>query len=167
MEQNEFNKILVDNVEYLKPFALSFTKNEDDANDLVQDTMFRALKNMHHYKEGSNIKAWLYTIMRNLFINNYRKNKRFKKVNTEAPEDYFLFETEKVARNGGYANFNLKEIRGKIARLPKIFRQSFILYYKGYKYKEIASDLDEPLGTIKSRIHFARKMLMEQIDRYE
>ncbi len=166
MTEKEFNSLLTENAEFLKPFAYSLAQNNEDAEDLVQDTMFRALINREKYKDGTNIKAWLYTIMRNIFINNYRKRKKFKKVSSEAPTDYFLHQTNKVARNEGYHGFRMNEITSKINSLPQIFKESFELHFKGFKYQEIAQTLKEPLGTIKSRIHFARKMLTKQIDRH-
>ena len=164
-ETDNFNQLLIDNTAFLEPFAYSLTQDNNETKDLVQDTVYRALMNKEKFKEGSNIKAWLYTIMRNIFINNYRKNKRFSKVSTEYATDYFLYQTNKVARNDGIMQSGLQEIKGAINRLPTIFRLSFEMYYKGYKYQEIADSLKEPLGTIKSRIHFARKMLAKQIVR--
>lgn len=166
MNTQEFNKLLTENAEFLKPFAYSLTKCTEDAEDLVQDTMFRALINRDKYKDGTNIRAWLYTIMRNIFINNYRKRKKFQKVSSEVPADFFLFQNNKVARNEGFFNFRLNELKQKVEDLPEIFRVSFELHFLGFKYQEIAQTLEEPLGTIKSRIHFARKMLTKQIDRH-
>jgi len=166
MTKQEFNSLLTENVTYLKPFAYSLAQNHEDAEDLVQDTMFRALINRDKYKDGTNIKAWLYTIMRNIFINNYRRRKKFRKISSEAPTDYFLHQTNKVARNEGYFGFRINELKTKIDNLPEIFRVSFEMHFKGFKYQEIAQTLKEPLGTIKSRIHFARKMLVKQIDRH-
>ena len=166
MNTNNFNQLIIDNTAFLEPFSYSLTHDADEAKDLVQDTVYRALINREKYLEGSNVKAWLFTIMRNIFINNYRKNKKFSKVSTEVATDYFLFQTNKVSKNDGVMLSGLQEIKTAINRLPTIFRLSFEMYYKGYKYQEIADSLKEPLGTIKSRIHFARKMLSKQIVRY-
>ena len=164
-ETDSFNQLIIDNSSFLEPFAFSLTHDINEAQDLVQDALHRALINKDKYKSGSNIKAWLYTIMRNIFINNYRKNKRFSRVSTDYATDYFLYQTNKVAKNDGIMLSGLQEIKAAINRLPTIFRLSFEMYYKGYKYQEIADSLKEPLGTIKSRIHFARKMLAKQIVR--
>lgn len=164
-EPSRFNQLLIDNTAFLEPFSYSLTHDEDEAKDLVQDTVYRALINQEKYKEGSNIKAWLYTIMRNIFINNYRRNKKFTKVSTDYATDYIMYQTNKIAKNDGIMLSGLQEIKTVINKLPAIFRLSFELYYKGYKYQEIADSLKEPLGTIKSRIHFARKMLAKQIVR--
>jgi RNA polymerase sigma factor (sigma-70 family) len=107
----------------------------------------------------------LYTIMRNIFINNYRKNKRFTKVSNEAPSDLQQYETGKAAYNEGWNQMRMQEIKKAIDALPKPLQFSFELYYAGYKYQEIADITKEPIGTIKSRIHFARKTLVTQLER--
>src|SRR5690606_28838404 len=106
----------------------------------------------------TNLKAWMYTIMRNIFINNYRRNKRFAKVSSDVPADILALQTDRRAYNEGWNNVRMNEIKKAIDDLPQVFRLSFELHYIGYKYQEIAGLLQEPLGTIKSRIHFARKM---------
>jgi RNA polymerase sigma-70 factor (ECF subfamily) len=128
--------------------------------------MLRALLNRDKYQFGTNLKAWLYTIMRNVFINNYRRNKRFTKVSDEVPPaDVYDASVSRTSANNGWTNVRLSEIKKAIDNLPQIFRLSFELHYIGYKYQEIASLLEEPLGTIKSRIHFARKILVSNLDR--
>ncbi len=165
MTTHVFNQMLINNSSFLQPVAASLTHDTEEAKDLIQETLYRAMANQSKYQSGTNIKAWLYTIMRNIFINNYRRKKKFTKVTTEAPQDYFLFQTDRVAQNDGLINAGLREIKGAINRLPDIFRLSFELHYLGYKYQEIADALQEPLGTIKSRIHFARKMLVSKLTR--
>ncbi|MCB0700887.1 MAG: RNA polymerase sigma factor [Chitinophagales bacterium] len=165
MATTDLSKIIATQTEYLKPFAISLTRNAEDANDLYQETMLRALVNKDKYKHGTNIKAWLYTIMRNIFINTYRRNKKFSKVTSDVPEDVLLYNVDKKAKNIGWSNVRLGEIKSSIEKLPEVFRTSFELYYMGYKYQEIASMLNEPLGTVKSRIHFARKILTSTVER--
>lgn len=165
MTEPIFNQMLVENSDFLQPVAVSLTHDTEEAKDLIQETLYRAMANREKYQEGTNIKAWLYTIMRNIFINNYRRKKKFSKVTSDAPQDYFMYQTDKVAQNDGVMNAGLREIKGAISRLPDIFRLSFELHYLGYKYQEIADTLKEPLGTIKSRIHFARKMLSSKLTR--
>lgn len=165
MSTNDFNNLLMSNMEFLEPFSYSLTRNEEESKDLIQDTMYRALVNKDKFQEHSNIRAWLYTIMRNIFINNYRKSKKFSKVSSEVPHDYYLYQVNKVAKNDGIANTGLKEIKKAINRLPDIFRLAFEMHYIGYKYQEISDILKEPLGTIKSRIHFARKLLTSELKR--
>ncbi len=165
MTEPIFNQMLVENSDFLQPVAVSLTHDTEEAKDLIQETLYRAMANREKYQEGTNIKAWLYTIMRNIFINNYRRRKKFSKVTPDAPQDYFMYQTDKVAQNDGVMNAGLREIKGAINKLPDIFRLSFELHYLGYKYQEIADTLKEPLGTIKSRIHFARKMLSSKLSR--
>lgn len=165
MNRKEFNVLLTEHQTSLEPFSYSLTHDESAAKDLIQDTLYRALLNYDKFQEGTNMDAWLYTIMRNIFINNYRRRKKFEKVSSEVPQDIFMFQKNKVARNEGPTNFGIREIKNAINRLPEIFKKSFEMYYKGYKYKEIADMTQEPLGTIKSRIHFARKMLAKEVKR--
>lgn len=165
MTTTDFNHIIAHQSDFLKPYAVSLTHDKEDANDLYQETMVRALVNKDKYREGTNIKAWLYTIMRNIFINTYRRNKKFTKVTSDVPEDIVMYNVDKKARNEGWGSVRMKEVKTAIENLPQVFRMSFELYYMGYKYQEIATLLDEPLGTIKSRIHFARKILTSKLAR--
>lgn len=162
----EFNGLLLNNSDQLKPFALTLTRDNESAMDLMQETMLRALLNKEKYNVGTNIKAWLYTIMRNIFINDYRKAKRYPVVKDETPNEMWLNSRQVTVSNSAETGIALKEIRDRISKLPRIFREPFLLYYDGYKYNEIAVLYEEPLGTIKSRIHFARKILKQQLNRY-
>ena len=166
MSTPEFDQILIKNTEFLKPFAFTLTKDQEAAKDLVQETLFRALANIEKYHIGTNIKAWMYTIMRNIFINNYRRKSKQQTIFDHTAND-FLIDTNQVSvTNDAIATLNLKEVQAAIHQLPEIFRNPFLLYFDGYKYHEIADMLHEPLGTIKSRIHFARKLLKSQIERH-
>lgn len=165
-QEKVFNNLLVDNAEFLKPFAINLTKNNESANDLYQETLYKALANHEKYNAGTNIKAWLYTIMRNIFINDYRRNAKRKTVLDSTPEDYLINLSQVTVSNSAESTLREKEILKAIDDLPETFKVPFKLYFEGYKYQEIAAYLDEPLGTIKSRIHFARKLLKEQINRY-
>lgn len=163
MSSNEFNTLLLSNADFLKPFAVTLTKDADSAKDLYQETMARALSNQEKYLAGTNIRAWLYTIMRNIFINSYRRKTKYHFCFDNTSND-FLLNTQQVS-TGNYAETGLriKDIQESISQLPLIFKAPFILYLDGFKYYEIADILQEPLGTIKSRIHFARRMLKAQI----
>ena len=166
MSAIEFNQLLISNAEYLKPFAFTLTHDTEDAKDLLQETLYRALANKEKYNVGTNIKAWLYTIMRNSFINNYRRRSKQNTIFDSTPNDFFINLKQASSSNEAIANLNKKEIQEAVFQLPDIFKQPFMLYFDGYKYNEIATVLKEPLGTIKSRIHFARKLLKAQIERY-
>jgi RNA polymerase sigma factor (sigma-70 family) len=162
----EFNQMLLANAEFLRPFAITLTRDNETAKDLFQETMFRALDNQEKYNVGTNIKAWLYTIMRNVFINDYRKKARQNTVLDSTPNEFLIDYNQTATANGAEGNLELKEINFAINQLPDIFRKPFMLYFDGFKYHEIAYMLQEPLGTIKSRIHFARKLLKSQIQRH-
>ena len=166
MASIEFNQLLVNNAEFLKPFAITLTRDSEAAQDLYQETLYRALANKDKYNVGTNIKAWLYTIMRNIFINNYRRKAKQNTVFDSSPNDFLLNQGQAVISNTAESVLKLKDIQKAIHHLPEIFRNPFLLYFDGYKYHEIAAMLDEPLGTIKSRIHFARKLLKAQIQRF-
>jgi len=162
----EFNQMLISNTEFLKPFAITLTRDQEQARDLIQETLYRALANKDKYNVGTNIKAWLYTIMRNIFINNYRRKAKQQTIFDSTPNDFLLNLNQGAVTNEAIAQLNMKEVQAAIFDLPEIFRNPFLLYFDGYKYHEIADLLKEPLGTIKSRIHFARKLLKVQVARY-
>ena len=159
MSITEFNSLVLNQSESLKPFAISLTRDHEEAKDLCQETLYKAFAYREKYEQGTNIKAWLYTIMRNIFINDYRRNARKQ----------FVMDTVKYSQtlqeNSSELNLRLREIEAAIHRLPSIFKTACLLYLQGYKYHEIAYALNEPLGTIKSRIHFAKKTLQKQLDR--
>ena len=167
MSTLEFDRLLLSNTEFLKPFAITLTRDNEVAKDLLQETMYRAWANREKYNVGTNIKAWLYTIMRNIFINNYRKKTKQKTVlDNSATGDFLINHNQYVTTNDAESNLKMKDIQSALYKLPEIFRNPFMLYFEGYKYHEIADMLHEPLGTVKSRIHFARKLLKEQLTRF-
>jgi RNA polymerase sigma-70 factor (ECF subfamily) len=166
MATREFNQLLLQNTDFLKPFAVTLTKDQETAKDLLQETMYRALANQEKYSVGTNIKAWLYTIMRNIFINNYRRKSKQNTIFDNSTNDFLLDYNQSTIDNGAESNLRMKDIYAAIHSLPDIFKQPFMLYFEGYKYHEIADNLGEPLGTIKSRIHFARRLLKEQINKF-
>jgi len=166
MSTVEFNEILLGNANFLKPFAINLTRDNEAANDLYQETLYKALSNHDKYSTGTNIKAWLYTIMRNIFINDYRRKAKQKTIFDSTPNDYLINLKQTAVNNTAESEMRVKEIKKAIEQLPEIFKTPFLLFFDGYKYNEIADVLNEPLGTIKSRIHFARKLLKDQVNRY-
>ena len=162
----EFNSMLVNNTEFLKPVSITLTRDNEQAKDLFQETLYRALANREKYNSGTNIKAWLYTIMRNIFINNYRRKAKQNTIFDNSPNEFLLNQNQGAVTNEAIADINIKEVQTAIHDLPNIFKNPFLLYFDGFKYHEIADMLHEPLGTIKSRIHFARKLLKAQISRH-
>jgi RNA polymerase sigma-70 factor (ECF subfamily) len=165
MSVTEFNYLVMHHSDMLKPFALSLTRNNELAKDLYQETLYKAIANREKYTADTNIKAWLYTIMRNIFINDYRRNMKRNVSSFDLTGDYQKRNIPSLTFNNSESNIVLKDIQKKIHKLPEIFKTPFHLYFEGYKYQEIACVMNEPLGTIKSRIHFARKLLKEQIER--
>ena len=166
MASLEFNNLLISNADFLKPFANNLTKDSETAKDLFQETLYKALANQEKYNVGTNIKAWLFTIMRNIFINDYRRKAKQQTIFDNTANDFLLNYNQASVFNQAETGLRVKEIYSAIHLLPEIFKTPFLLYFDGYKYHEIAEALNEPLGTIKSRIHFARKLLKEQIKRY-
>ena len=166
MSSQEFNSLVVTNAESLTPFAISLTRDHEAAKDLCQETLCRAFIYKEKYRTGTNIKAWLYTIMRNIFINNYRRKVKQNTIFDNSPNDFLLDYQQSAITNEAESNIRVKEIQAAIYALPEIFKQPFMLYFEGYKYHEIADLLHEPLGTIKSRIHFARRLLKVQISKF-
>jgi RNA polymerase sigma-70 factor (ECF subfamily) len=152
----------------LRPFAFSLTKDNEEAKDLIQETVFKALRYKDKFSEGTNIKAWMYTIMRNIFINNYRRK---VKQNTfiDSSDNQFLInssEVVKTARNEGENKMMMKDINAAIGGLKDEIKVPFMMHFEGFKYQEIAEELMLPLGTIKSRIFFARKELQSLLKVY-
>jgi len=166
MSAIEFDQVVINNAEYLKPFAITLTRDNETAKDLLQETMFRALANREKYNAGTNIKAWLYTIMRNIFINDYRRKAKQNIILDNSINEFLLNSNQLSVANTAESNLQMKAIQQAVYQLPDIFKNPFMLYFDGYKYNEIAVLLKEPLGTIKSRIHFARKLLKEQLTRF-
>ena len=165
MSAAEFNDMLLTNAGSLKPFAVSLTHDQEVAKDLYQETIYKALANRDKYSTGTNIKAWLFTIMRNIFINDYRRKVKQRTIFDNSASDLTINQGKTVVANEGEVTLQAKEINQAIYQLPQIFKTPFLLYFEGYRYHEIAFSLNEPLGTIKSRIHFARKLLKDQLSR--
>jgi len=166
MPTTDFNEVLLENADFLKPFAINLTRDSEAANDLYQETLYKALANKEKYNVGTNIKAWLFTIMRNIFINDYRRKSKQKTIFDNTSNDYLINLKQASVSNAAESDLRIKEIYAAIHQLPEIFKVPFQLYFDGYKYQEIADVLGEPLGTVKSRIHFARKLLKERLSRF-
>lgn len=162
MSTIEFNQLLISHSDRLKPYAINFTKDGEEAKDLMQETIYRALTYREKFNEGTNIQAWLFTIMRNTFINRYRRKNREKRIFQPDPSG---FQLNKSPATGNLAESRLgsKEILEAVHTLPESCQMPFRLYFEGYQYQEIAEIMDIALGTIKSRIHLARKLLKEKI----
>ena len=144
-------------------FALNLTKDEESARDLVQETAFKAFKYRDRYEPQTNLRAWLMTIMRNSFINEYRKRKRRQTLNDNTSNDYLLDSGHQSVSNQGESTVMQEEIITVVNSLEDWVRIPFLMHFQGFKYEEIADELEVPLGTIKSRIFFARQKLQAQM----
>lgn len=162
----EFNYNLTGMQKHLEVFAKQLTGNEDDAKDLLQETFLKALVYREKYVNQNNFKAWVFTIMKNIFINNYRRN---KKARTFIDQTDNLYHINSGAEDTAYNPLSViatKELTQGIEALDKDFRRAFDMYNEGYKYKEIADELNLTIGTVKSRIFYSRKKLMENMSEY-
>ena len=147
-------------------FAYMLTSNRDDAYDLLQDTTLKALDNSEKYVENTNFKGWVFTIMRNLFINNYRRVSRTATVIDQTEDLYHLNLSQDSGIASPEGSYSAQEITDAINQFPDKYRVPFTMHVAGYKYNEIADEMGLPLGTIKSRIFFARQQLQERFADY-
>ena len=166
MEHIEFEGRLSEEITSLKTFAKHFTQDIEDSNDLVQETLFKALRFWNSFKEGTNFKGWLYTIMRNTFINSYRfkimSRSEITQVDDLSSAQLFIVS----ARNLAESKITMDDIKSALNQLGKNYHIPFTMYYQGYKYHEIAEYLSVPIGTVKNRIHLARKALKKILEPY-
>lgn len=163
MSTLEFTNTFYDLRSSLNAFAYNLTKNHEDAKDLYQETALRAISNKDKFRPGTNFKAWSFTIMKNIFINNYRKKTKRNTIIDTTDNLYFINSGDTVVNNTAGRNILMQELQGMIADLDESIRVPFVKHYEGFKYQEIADELELPLGTVKSRIFFARKALKEKI----
>lgn len=157
MSSKDFQKQLIGLQAHLLNFAYKLTSNREDANDLLQETSLKVLDNENNYVENHNFNSWAFTIMRNLFINNCRKS-GFREI-TE-PLDFSL---PLEAVESPEDTMSVKEINNVLKNFSEEYRIPLSMYMSGYMYQEIADKLDLPLGTVKSRIFMARKLLLEKL----
>ena len=144
-------------------FAYKLTADREEANDLLQETSLKALDNEEKYTAETNFKGWVYTIMRNIFINNYRKALRDQTYVDQTDNQYYLNQNFDIEGDFTEGSYDLKEMRRIVNALPKEYRIPFSMYVSGFKYREIADKLGLPLGTVKSRIYFTRQKLQEEL----
>lgn len=148
-------------------FAIMLTSNRDDAYDLLQDTTLKALNNQDKFTDNTNFKGWVFTIMRNLFINNYRRASRVATVVDTTENLYHLNLSQDSGITAPEGSFTANEITDAINKFSEEYRVPFSMHVAGYKYHEIAEKLGLPLGTVKSRIFWARKKLQERFADYQ
>lgn len=163
----EFNYQLTNLSGNLQRFALSLTSNSEDAKDLLQETFAKAITYRDKFEDNTNLKAWTFTIMKNTFINNYRRNVKANTTFDNTDDLYYLNLNSQATNQTPDSEFSVKEIKRNINELSDDFRLPFMMHTQGYKYKEIADKLDLKIGTVKSRIFFTRKKLMEKLKDYD
>jgi RNA polymerase sigma-70 factor (ECF subfamily) len=162
----EFNYQLINLQGSLERFAHSLTSNFEDARDLLQETYLKAISYRDKFADNTNLKAWTFTIMKNTFINNYRRTSKANTTFDNTDDLYFLNLNQESGLENPVESLSAKEIRLNINRLEDEFRIPFLMHLQGFKYKEIAEELDLKIGTVKSRIFFTRKKLMESLKGY-
>lgn len=165
MSTQEFHQLFTDQTNSLRNYALNLTKDSERAQDLYQETAFRAYSNQDKFRPGTNLKAWLMTIMKNIYINDYRKRRKQNTISDSTENLFYLNSSDVEIGNDGETNVFLGELMAMIDKLDDSLRVAFLMHYEGYKYQEIADALDLPLGTVKSRIFFARKELKAKIEK--
>lgn len=163
MSTQEFTTRIVSMEKSLKYFALGLTRDPESAKDLVQETFLKAFQYRDKYTNDSNIKAWLFTILKNTFLNQVTKLSSKNTVN-DSSEDSYLIENSGLLEESADSKVNAKDIKFAISELEDEYRIPFQMFIDGYKYKEIAEEMNLPIGTVKSRIFFARRMLMETLN---
>lgn len=163
MSTIEFNTNVISFRQALQYFALQLTRNSEEAKDLLQDTLYKAMLYREKFVDASNLKAWLYTIMKNTFINNYRRSIKTKEIVDSSKDLYLLNLPQSGSHDNPISKISQKDVQRLIDSLEEEFRLPFQLYFDGYKYKEIADEMELPIGTVKSRIFLARKKLMSQL----
>ena len=161
MDNKVFESKLMGLQSNLFNFAMMLTSNHDDAQDLLQDTTLKALDNADKYAENTNFKGWVFTIMRNIFINNYRRMSRAATVVDQTEDLYVLNLSQDSGLETPEGSYAAAEITRAIDEMADEYRVPFSMHVAGYKYEEIAEEMDLPLGTVKSRIFFARKKLRD------
>ncbi len=164
MNTSQFQKKLLSLQSYMMSFAMTLTADRDDALDLTQETSLRVLDNREKYTDNRNFKGWVLTVMRNIFINNYRRVLRSQTVVEQEIDLYNLEATTESSIETPESACRMQEITKAISELNDELRIPFTMYVSGYHYNEIADALHIPLGTVKSRIFFARQALKNKLE---
>lgn len=163
MKTVDFTQHLLSIQTELFRFAFKLIADREEANDLLQETSLKALDNEEKFTPDTNFKGWMYTIMRNIFINNYRKTVRDQTFVDQTDNLFHLNLPQDSGFDSTEGAYDLKEIHRIVNALPKDYRVPFAMYVSGFKYREIAEKLGLPLGTVKSRIFFTRQRLQNDL----
>ncbi len=166
MSTLEFNHLVTMNSNQLRGFAFNYTKNWDDAEDLIQDTLFKALRYKDYFQEGTNFKGWLFTIMRNIFINGYKRKKLQQNLLEESAHNVMI-NGSKLKEDTITSSLNHQEILKAIETLSDDYKKPFQMFVDGFHYDEIAAEMGIPMGTVKSRIFHARQKLSKMLVEFQ
>jgi len=166
MTSSNFSHQVLELRQFLLFFALSLTRNRPDAEDLVQETFMKAILNKNRYSDNTNLKAWLFTIMKNIFINNYRRKVKARTIFDDSKDGYLINFPKITKLPDPETQINSQELYKGIEDLGHDYRVPLKMYFEGYKYKEIADALNLPIGTVKSRIFLARKHLISRFKEF-
>lgn len=164
---NNFEGKLMDLQNNMLNFALTLTPNREEAKDLLQETTLRALDNKEKYYENVNFKGWIFTIMHNIFVNNYRRIVRIQTMVDQTDNLYHLNLPQDSGFDTPEGAYTMNEINKAINSFSDEYKVPFSMHVSGFKYEEIAQKLGLPIGTVKSRIFFARKRLQELLKDYQ
>ena len=167
MTQQDFNSNLIGMRNNLQRFAMSLTSDRETAFDLVQDTYVKAITYKDKFADSTNLKAWLFTIMKNTFINNYKRSVKVNTIVDGTQELYYLNQPHEKGYISPESLYSEAEIEKTIDALSDDLRIPFRMHIEGYKYQEIADEMGLKIGTVKSRIFFARQKLMLSLKDYE
>ncbi|EGK02158.1 MAG: RNA polymerase sigma factor [Dysgonomonas sp.] len=162
-----FEDKLIDLQNNMMNFALTLTSNREEAKDLLQETTLRALDNREKYYENVNFKGWVFTIMHNIFVNNYRRVVRSQTMIDQTENLYHLNMPQDSGFDTPEGAYTVSEISRVINSFSDEYKVPFSMHVTGFKYEEIAQQLSLPIGTVKSRIFFARKRLQELLADYK
>ena len=172
-KQKDFDEEIIPHMDALYNFALRLTTDPNDAEDLVQDTIVKAYRFFSSYEKGTNAKAWMFRILKNSFINNYRKtSKKPSQVDFDEVSSYYETIRAERTETSDLESLMFREmmdddLSNALTRLPEDFRTVVLLCdVDGYTYEEIANMLDVPIGTIRSRLHRGRNLLKTELLEY-
>jgi len=164
MTDTEFKYKLISFQEPLMKLAYRLTSDADEAKDLLQETFLKALKYCDKYVTESNFQGWIYTIMRNTFINNYHRAKRKMSLYDQSKSQQKQNEIRSAGYNDPYSAYYTKELHKMIDSLDHDLKRPFKMHQEGFRYKEIAAALSVNIGTVKNRIFIARRKLIRQLN---
>lgn len=162
-EDTDFRQKLVELQGNMFQFAYQLTSDKEQANDLLQETTLKILTNEDKYTENTNFRAWVLTIMKNIFINNYRQEVRHSTVVDKSENLYQLNLCQESGLDTPEGSYSMKEITEAISHITDEFRIPFNMFVSGYKYTEIAEKMNIPVGTVKSRVFHVRKKLQDEL----